>query len=56
MNERNKFATIGILIYIIASVVTRFILKIPDYIYTPIAIIAIILIFIGLIKDRKKRG
>jgi len=54
MNKRNKFVTIGILIYIVSSVISRFILKIPDYIYVPIALIAIVLIFIGLIKERKK--
>jgi len=55
MNKRNKFVTIGILIYIVSSVISRFILKIPDYIYVPIALIAIVLIFIGLIKERKNK-
>lgn len=47
---------IGILMYIILSVVDRFIYKIPDYVYIPLAILGIILIIIGFIIEKKAKG
>lgn len=40
--------------YVIMSIVDRFISKIPDYIYIPLAIIGIIMIFIGAYFTKKK--
>lgn len=55
MKERSWLVSIGIMIYVILSVVDRFIYEIPDYIYIPIAVIGIIIIIIGFVKDKSKR-
>lgn len=44
---------IGILMYIILSVVDRFIYQIPDFVYIPLAILGIVLIIIGFIAEKK---
>lgn len=44
----------GGMLYVIMSIVDRFISKIPDYIYIPLAIIGIIMIFIGAILLKRK--
>ncbi len=53
MKERSLIISIGILLYVIMSVVDRFIVSIPDWIYIPIAILGIALIIIGFIKSKK---
>ncbi len=52
--KKNIWLIIGFIIYILLLVVDRLIYKIPDYIYIIIGLIIIILIFIGLIKERKR--
>lgn len=47
---------IGILMYIILSVVDRFIYQIPDFVYIPLAILGIVLIIIGFIAEMKFKG
>lgn len=54
MKERSWLISIGVVIYILLSGVNRFIYKVPNYIYIPIAIIAIVFILVGFIKDRNK--
>ena len=54
MKDRSFLISIGILIYVIISIIDKFFYKIPDYIYIPIALIAIIVCLIGFIKDRNK--
>lgn len=53
MKKRNPLIGIGAIFYLILSIIDRFIFKVPNYIYIPIAIIGIILIMVGLFKERK---
>lgn len=54
MKEKSILPAIGIVIYILLSLIDRIIVDIPDYIYISVGLIAIVIIIIGLIKDRKK--
>ena len=54
MKDRSLLTSIGILIYLIVSIIDKFFYKIPDYIYIPIAVIGIVICIIGFIKDRNK--
>ena len=54
MKDRSFLTSIGILIYLIVSIIDKFFYKIPDYIYIPIAVIGIVICIIGFIKDRNK--
>ena len=47
---------IGILMYIILSLVDRFIYKIPNFVYIPLAILGIVLIIVGFIAEKKLKG
>lgn len=54
MKERvNVLTSIGIIIYVVTSIVDRFIVEIADYIYIPVLIIAILLMIISAVKNRK---
>lgn len=55
MKKGNIFTSIGMLIYLVISIIDRFVLKIADYIYIPIMIVGIILIIIGIIQNRKNK-
>lgn len=52
--EKSLLPIIGIVMYIILSIVDKFIVKVSDYIYIIVGISSIIIIIIGIIKDRKK--
>lgn len=52
--KKSLLPIIGIIMYIILSIVDKFIIKVQDYIYIIIGIISIVIIIIGIIKDRKK--
>lgn len=54
MKERSWLISLGAIIYIILTGIDRFVYKIPNYVYIPIAIIGIGLIIIGFIKDKNK--
>ena len=54
MKERSFIGSIGILLYVILSLIDRFIYKIPNYIYIPLAILGIVIIILGFVIDRKK--
>ena len=54
MKERSWFISLGIIIYIILTGIDRFVCKVPNYVYIPIAIIGVALIIIGFIKDKSK--
>lgn len=45
--------TIGILVYVIYSLVDRFIIEIPDIVAIPVMILGIVLILTGIIKTPK---
>ena len=54
MKEKSFISSIGILLYVVLSVVDRFFYKIPDYVYIPLAILGIVIIIVGFIIDKKK--
>lgn len=54
MKKKSILPAIGIISYLILSIVDKFIVKVPWYIYISIGIFSIIIIIIGIIKDRKK--
>ncbi len=54
MKDRSFIGSIGILLYVILSLIDRFIYKIPNYIYIPLAILGIVIIILGFVIDRKK--
>ena len=54
MKERSFIGSIGILLYVVLSLIDRFFYKIPDYIYIPLAIVGIVIIIVGFIIDKKK--
>lgn len=55
MKNRNLFGAIGILIYLVLTLIDRVIVRIPDYIYIGIILVAMVMIIIGIIIG-KKRG
>ena len=55
MKNRSLLPTIGIIIYIILSIINKFIIRVPNYIYISVGLLAIILIIVGIIKERKKK-
>ncbi len=55
MKEPRLLSTIGLLIYVIASIFNRFIKHIPDAIYIPIVLAALVLCFVGIWLDRRKK-
>ena len=54
MKERSFIGSIGILLYVMLSLIDRFFYKIPDYIYIPLAIFGIVIIIVGFVIDKKK--
>ena len=54
MKERSFIGSIGILLYVVLSLIDRFIYQIPDYIYIPLAILGIVIIIVGFVIDKKK--
>ena len=54
MKNKSILPTIGIISYLILSIVDKFIISVPWYIYISIGIISIAIIIIGIIKDGKK--
>ncbi len=46
----NIFICIGVLVYVVMSLINRFVKKIPDGTYIPLAIFGISLIIIGFIQ------
>lgn len=55
MKKGSIFTTAGMLIYLVVSIIDRFVLEIADYIYIPIMIVGIILIIIGIIKNKRNK-
>lgn len=54
MKNKSILPSIGIVSYIILSIVDKLIVSVPWYLYISIGIFSIIIIIIGIIKDRKK--
>ena len=51
--ELGLLPSIDISIYVLTSLVDRFIFKLPDYIYISVIVIAIIMMVIGAVQNRK---
>ncbi len=45
--------TIGILVYVIYSLVDRFVIEIPDIVAIPVMMLGIVLILAGIVKTPK---
>ena len=54
MKERSFIGSIGILLYVVLSLIDRFLYQIPDYIYIPLAILGIVIIIVGFVMGKKK--
>ena len=57
MKERSFIGSIGILLYVVLSLIDRFFYKIPDYIYIPLMVLGIVIIIVGFViykKNNKK--
>jgi prepilin signal peptidase PulO-like enzyme (type II secretory pathway) len=55
MTKRYNLATImGVLLYVLYSVVDRFLVKIPDVIAIPAMVVGLVFIVCGLVMERKK--
>ena len=56
MKKKNKkfnyFGSIGIVLYVVISLIDRVVFKIPDLIYILFMLVAIIFVFTGIIVDR----
>lgn len=52
MRDRSFISSIGILIYVLLSIVDRFLYRMPDYIYILVAVIGIFIIIFGFIYDK----
>lgn len=55
MKERSFLGSIGILLYVVLSLIDKFFYKIPDYIYIPLAILGIVIIIAGFVVDKNKK-
>lgn len=53
MKNQNIFISFGIVIYIVMSGIDKFVYRLPNMVYIPIAILGIILILIGFLKIKK---
>ena len=53
--EPSLLPSIAILIYVLTSLVDRFILKMPDYVYLSIMVIAILMMVIGIVQNKKSK-
>ena len=55
MRKGDLLRIIGILIYVVLTIIDRFCFNIVDYIYIPIALIGIIFIIVGIIINKKSK-
>ena len=53
MKERSFIGSLGILLYVVLSLIDRFFYKIPDYIYIPLMVLGIVIIIVGFVVDKK---
>lgn len=54
MKDKSVLIRAGIVIYIALSGIDRFVYRIPNVLYIPVAVLGIALILIGFFKDRAK--
>ena len=55
MSKGDLLRCIGILIYVVLTIIDRFYFNIADYIYIPIALIGIAFIIVGFIINKKSK-
>ena len=53
MKERSFIGSIGILLYVVLSLIDRFFYKIPDYFYIPLMVLGIVIIIVVFVIDKK---
>ncbi len=53
MKERSFIGSLGILLYVVLSLIDRFFYKISDYIYIPLMVLGIVIIIVGFVIDKK---
>ena len=53
MKERSFIGILGIILYVVLSLIDRFFYKIPDYIYIPLMVLGIVIIIVGFVIDKK---
>lgn len=54
MKEKSFISSIGVLLYVVLTVIDRFFFEIPDNVYIPLAVSGIAIIFSGFIIDGRK--
>jgi len=55
-NKRfNYMGAIGIVLYVIITLIDRVVLKLPDLIYIVSLLIALIFVIIGIVLDKRKK-
>ena len=54
MKERSFIGSIGIILYVVLSLIDRFLYQIHDYIYIPLAILGFVIIIVGFVMGKKK--
>lgn len=55
MNKGDLLRSVGIFCYVILTFIDRFCFNVVDYIYIPIALIAIIFLIVGFIINRRMK-
>lgn len=51
----NYMGAIGIVLYVIITLIDRVVLKLPDLIYIVSLLIALIFVIIGIVLDKRKK-
>lgn len=54
-NKFNYFGSIGIILYIVISLIDRAIYKLPDLVYILFMLVAIALVIVGIVIDKKNK-
>ena len=54
MKDRSFISSVGILLYVLVSVVDRFFYKLPNFVYIPLAVLGIVIIVAGFIIDKNR--
>ena len=55
MKNGSIFTVVGMLIYLIVSIIDRFVTKIADYIYIPVMLVGFAFLIIGIIQNSKNK-
>ena len=52
--NKDGFIIVGMLIYLVTSIVNRFFVAIPDAVYIPLAVVGIVLMITGIRLGKKQ--